>query len=60
MTEITVGELIKELSKIPKDKIVELNVNYDNCNHIQDLKEIYYNENYDWIVLSGKRSKSYV
>lgn len=59
MTKITVGKLIKELSKLPKDKTVELSVNYDNCDHIQSLKRIYHNKDIDWIILSGKGVKHY-
>ena len=57
MTEkrFTVGELIEELEKLPKQLTVELSVNYDNCNHIQPLGEVYSSKSkyIDWIVLMG-------
>ena len=59
MNKITVGELIKELEKLDKDKPVELSVNYDNCDHIQDL--CYVDDFKDslcggkgWVTLIGK------
>ena len=63
MTEkgMTVRELTSYLlgliEKGDGDKTVELSVNYDNCDHIQPLKEIYVCENckyIDWITLRGK------
>ena len=51
---LTVGELIKELSKLPQDKTVKLSVNYDHCDHVQTLKRAYYDEGISWIVLSGR------
>ena len=38
---MTVGELIKELKKLDKDKPVEVSVNYDNCDHVQKLCSVY-------------------
>ena len=55
MTKITVGELIKELLKLPSDKTVKLSVNYDNCDHMQDLNCVYFDDGISWIVLSGER-----
>ena len=54
MTKITVGELIKELSRLPSDKTVKLSVNYDHCDHMQNLTEVYCYEKIDWIVLKGR------
>ena len=51
--KITVGELIKELQTLPKDKTVEVSVNYDHCDHIQKLSKIYPNPGFDWITLAG-------
>lgn len=53
MTKITVGELIKELMKLPVDKTVKLSVTYDNCDHVQTLKRAYYDKSISWIVLQG-------
>ena len=55
MTKITVRELIKELLELPLDKTVKLSVNYDNCDHMQDLKCAYHDKGISWIVLSGER-----
>jgi len=62
MTEkITVKELAYNLSILIErgfgDYTVELSVNYDNCDHLQSLKEVYVCENCkytDWITLRGK------
>ena len=35
------------------DKTVKLSVNYDHCDHIQDLKSIHYFDSIDWITLDG-------
>ena len=60
---ITVGELIKELEKLPKDFTVEVSVTYDNCEHIQPLGQVYsYKDckHIDWITLRGKKSEKLV
>lgn len=49
----TVKELIEELEKIPQEKIVEVCVSYDNCDHLQYLSEIYTYDCLDWVVLKG-------
>lgn len=51
----TVGELIKELEKLPKHLRVELSVHYDNCHHIQPLGKLYnsMSSDIDWILLIG-------
>ena len=36
------------------DKTVQLLVNYDHCNHIQDLRSIHNFEGIDWITLDGR------
>ena len=53
--QLTVGELIKELEKLPKHLKVELSVEYDNCRHIQPLYKVFNNASadIDWIVLIG-------
>lgn len=51
---ITIGELINELEKHPKNKTVDVSVRYDNCEHIQPLKEVNATEGIDWIVLRGR------
>lgn len=41
---MTVGELIKELSKYPEDQVVVLDssgIGYETCNYTQEM-EIYY------------------
>ena len=52
-----VGELIKELEKLDKDKPVEVSVTYDNCEHIQPLSSVYdFNDSYfgdGWVTLRG-------
>lgn len=54
---MTVGQLIKELEKLDKDKPVEVSVNYDNCDHIQKLESVYdFNDSYfgdGWVTLIG-------
>ena len=53
--QLTVGELIKELEKLPKHLKVELSVRYDKCRHIQPLYDVYNSASadIDWIVLMG-------
>ena len=48
-----VDELIKELEKLPKNLTVKLSVNYDHCDHIQNLKEVYHYNETPWVVLKG-------
>lgn len=54
---MTVGELIKELEKLDKDKPVEVSVNYDNCDHVQSLCSVYdFKDSYfgdGWVTLIG-------
>lgn len=54
---MTVGELIKELEKLDKDKPVEVSVNYDNCDHVQKLCSVYdFKDSYfgdGWVTLIG-------
>lgn len=54
---MTIGELIKELEKLPKHLTVKLSVNYDDCNHIQPLGRVYSlrSADIDWILLIGKK-----
>lgn len=54
----TVGELIKELEKLPKDYAVDVSVTYDNCEHIQPLNKIAYYEGrfIDWVTLRGGKN----
>ena len=55
----TVYELHEQLSQMIEQghgmKIVELSVNYDNCDHIQKLGKIYWNDNFNWITLAGAK-----
>ena len=53
MNKMTVGDLIQELEKIPKDKVVKLSVNWDNCDHIQSLTKVYHHDSLEWITLIG-------
>lgn len=55
MSEITVEKLIQILKGLPKDKIVEVSVTYDNCEHIQTLGEVTHTECVNWITLRGKK-----
>ena len=54
MNKMTVGDLIQELEKIPKDKVVKLSVNWDNCDHIQSLTKVYHHDSLEWITLIGR------
>lgn len=40
MTKYTVGMLIKELEKLPKDKIIALVVNYEGDNYVDNLFKV--------------------
>lgn len=57
MKGMTVGELIKELKKLDKNKPVDVCVTYDNCDHIQSLGSVYdFNDSYfgdGWVTLIG-------
>lgn len=59
MKRITVKELCLQLFELVNkghgDKTVELSVNYDHCDHIQPLGEVYVadSEIIDWITLRG-------
>ena len=57
---ITVKELDKLLDDLIKkgygDHTIELSVNYDRCNHVQELGNVWIPEpdgNIDWITLIG-------
>lgn len=54
---ITVRELESYLQHLIEnghgDKIVRVSVVYGNCEHIQDLKNVYPFEGIDWITLTG-------
>lgn len=55
---LTVEDLHQILTRIIKmgygKKTVELNVNYDCCNHLQELGEVEINcSNIPWITLKG-------
>lgn len=63
MTEkrVTVKELSDYLLDLIKegygDNTVELSINYDNCDHIQPLNEVYVCRDckyIDWITLRGR------
>ena len=55
MTEkrITVAELKEWLNGVNDDCIVRLAVIYDNCEHIQNLNDVYVWNN--WLILYGKK-----
>lgn len=57
--KITVRQLAAHLLHLVEtgngDKYVELSVNYDHCDHIQKLGEVWHNENFDWVTLRGKK-----
>ncbi len=60
MNGMNVGDLIKELEKLPKDFTVEVSVTYDNCEHIQPLGQVYFCEDckfIDWITLRGQKER---
>lgn len=56
--QISVRELASYLLDLIEnghgDKIVKLSVEWDNCDHIQDLHEIYCFDGVDWVTLTGK------
>lgn len=41
------------------DKKVKLSVNYDHCDHIQDLKSIHCFDSIGWITLDGSENNGY-
>lgn len=55
--KVTVKELAYQLKCLIEngygDKTIELSVNYDNCDHIQDLSKVYWNKDFNWITLAG-------
>ena len=57
MTEITVRDLASHLLDLIEtgngDKKVRVSVTYDNCEHIQDLKDVYCFDEINWITLRG-------
>ena len=59
--KITVRQLTSHLLHLIEtghgDKYVELSVNYDQCDHIQELGEVWCTDNelIDWITLRGKK-----
>ena len=62
MTEnqLTIGELIEALQKLPLPKSykVNLSVRYDDCEHIQPLRGVtaFISTDIDWIVLRGGKN----
>lgn len=62
MTEkqLTIGELIDALQKLPLPKSykVNLSVKYDDCEHIQPLREVtgFISTEINWIVLRGGKN----
>lgn len=46
------GELKKMIEKENGDKLIKLSVNYDHCDHLQDLRA-YSNECESWLLLMG-------
>jgi hypothetical protein len=55
---MNVGELKRQLEKVPDDLTVELMIHYDNAWHIQglhncDIASTSYNN--EWIVLKGQK-----
>lgn len=54
MCKISVKRLKELLEPIDDDLIVRVSVNYNNCDHIQDLKHIDFFEDIPWITLRGK------
>lgn len=54
---MTVKEVYKALATLihqgDGDKTVTLSVNYDHCDHLQDLKCIHNYDGIDWILLGG-------
>ena len=55
---MTVRELASYLLGLIKngdgDKTVTLSVNYNNCDHLQNLKRIHNYDGINWITLDGK------
>ena len=55
--KITVKELAFLLTNMVEngygDKTVELSVNYNKCDHIQDLSKVHWNDGFKWITLTG-------
>lgn len=59
MRVCTVGDLIRDLEKIPEDYIVRVSVAYDDCEHIQYLNTIYTFKGCGngWVTLSGVKDE---
>ena len=57
MSEITVRDLVSHLLDLIEtgngDKKVRVSVTYDNCEHIQELKDVYCFDEISWITLRG-------
>ena len=57
MTEITVRDLASHLLDLIEtgngDKKVRVSVIYDDCEHIQDLQNVYCFDGINWITLTG-------
>lgn len=49
-----VKDLKETLNELSDDLEVKLSVTYDNCDHVQKLKCVYFDEGISWIVLSGR------
>ena len=56
-SKVTVNGLYDQLSDLIADgygdKIVKLSINYDHCDHIQNLKEVYSFKELNWVTLLG-------
>lgn len=57
MTEITIRDLTSHLLHLIEngegDKKVRVSVSYDDCEHIQDLRNVHCFDGIDWITLAG-------
>ena len=53
MCEISVKRLKELLEPLNDDLIVKVSVNYDNCDHIQNLKHVDVFDSIPWITLRG-------
>lgn len=56
-SKVTVNDLYNQLSDLiadgDGDKIVKLSINYDHCDHMQNLKEVYSFKEINWVTLLG-------
>lgn len=51
---MNIGDLKKILEQLPDDLKVRVSVNYDTCDHIQDLEYVDFFDEIPWITLRGK------